>query len=181
MLDTMTATKVVGGFCGMLLIFLLGNWAAETIYGQGEGGHGDHEEQAYVIDTGDDEGHGASDGDDEDADEDGPDFAAALADADAGEGEKLWRACQSCHKLEDGANGVGPPLFGVVGRAVDSVEDFNYSGSLAAVADIWTPENLSEFIENPKEFAPGTKMTYRGMRDVEDRANLIAYLESIGN
>lgn len=71
-------------------------------------------------------------------------------------------------------------MNGVVDRAVSSVEGFGYSGSLIAVAQQWTPENLNAFLENPKGYAPGTAMNYRGLRKIEDRANLIAYLASIG-
>ena len=49
------------------------------------------------------------------------------------------------------------------------------------MADVWSPENLNGFLSNPSNFAPGTKMSYRGMGDIEDRANLIAWLESVGN
>lgn len=173
MLDTMTATKIVGSLCGMLLIFLLGGWAAETIYHTG-GGHGEHE-QAYTIDTGDE------DGGEEVVEEEAVPFAEVFAAADAGAGEQLWRACAACHKVEDGANGTGPHLYGVVGREVGTVDGFNYSGALKEVADVWTPENLNGFLENPRGYAPGTKMSYNGMRDVEDRANLIAWLQSQGS
>jgi cytochrome c len=67
-----------------------------------------------------------------------------------------------------------------VNRPVAFYDDFNYSGALVAVADVWTPENLNGFLENPRGYAPGTAMGYNGMRDVEDRANLIAYLATIG-
>ncbi len=173
MFDTMTMTKIVGGFCGMFLVFLLGNWAAETIYHGGAGGHGDGHQQAYSIDTGEEGDHGG-----EPAVE--VDFAAVYEAADASKGEGLFRACKACHKLEDGENGTGPHLYGIVGRAVDSVDGYGYSGSLAKVADVWSPEALSDFLANPKDFAPGTKMGYSGMKDIEDRANLIAWLSSIG-
>lgn len=172
MLDTMTLTKAGGALCGTLLVFLLGNWAAELLYST-ESGHGDHAEQAYVIDTGEDDGHG------EEAVEEGPSFAEVLAEADAGKGEKVFSKCKACHKLEDGANATGPHLYGVVGRAVGSVDGFGYSGSLVAVADVWTPENLDHFLENPKGFAPGTKMSFSGLKKIDDRANLVAYLDSL--
>jgi cytochrome c len=76
---------------------------------------------------------------------------------------------------------TGPSLYGVVGRDVGSVDGFNYSGSLSAVADVWTPENLNAFLENPRGYAPGTSMSYNGMRNIEDRADLIAYLDSLDN
>ncbi len=174
MFDTMTMTKTVGAFCGMLLIFLLGNWAAETIYHGGAGGHGDDHHQAYSIDTGEDD-HG---GEEEIAVV--VDFADVYAVATADEGEGLFRACRACHKLEDGANGTGPHLYGVVDRAVSSVDGFSYSGALVEVVETWTPEELNAFLENPRSYAPGTKMAYNGMKDIADRANLIAYLASIG-
>lgn len=174
MFDTMTMTKIVGGLCGTFLIFLMSKWAAETIYHVGETGHGGEHHQAYVIDTG-------SDGPVDPPVEAGPDFEVVYASADASKGESLFRACKACHKVEAGANGTGPTLYGVVGRPVDSIEGFNYSGALEAVADVWSPDHLNAFLENPKGYAPGTKMSYKGMSDVEDRANLIAWLDSLDN
>ncbi|KMK66769.1 cytochrome c family protein [Puniceibacterium sp. IMCC21224] len=168
MLDTMTMTKVLGGFCGALLIFLLGKWGAETIYHVG-GGHGDHT-QAYVIDTGSDD---AASGDAPEVD-----FDTLLASADVAKGEKVFGKCRACHKLEDGANATGPYLYGVVGRAVDTAAGYTYSGALEKVVDTWTPENLSHFLESPRGFAPGTAMSFNGLPKAEDRANLIAYLDS---
>ncbi|MEM9707792.1 MAG: c-type cytochrome [Pseudomonadota bacterium] len=172
MLDTMTATKAVAGLCSTLLVFLLGSWLAEEIYHMGDA-HGDHHEQAYTIDTGVEDDHGGE----EEAE---IPFAEVFAAADAAAGEKLWRQCQSCHRLEAGANGTGPHLAGIVGRNVSSADGFSYSGSLVAVADVWSPENLNGFLADPKGYAPGTKMSFNGIRDVGDRANLIAWLESLG-
>ena len=170
MFDTMTMTKAIGGFCGTFLVFLLGGWAAELIYHSGGGGHGDHHEQAYVIPVESNEA----------AEEvvEGPPFADIYALADAAAGEAAFRPCSSCHAV-DGTDGVGPHLNGVVNRAIGSVDGFGYSGNLVAVAEQWTPENLNGFLENPKGWAPGTAMAYNGMRKIEDRANLIAYLESL--
>ncbi|EKE44466.1 cytochrome c552 [Oceaniovalibus guishaninsula JLT2003] len=169
MFDTMTLTKIVGSFCGALLIFLLGSWVAEGIYYSGDG-HGE-EMQAYVIDTGEDE---ASD----EPVEEGPDFEVLLASADPSAGERVFGKCKACHKLEAGANAVGPYLHGVVGRPVDAAEGFNYSGALEKVVDVWTPDHLNHFLENPRGYAPGTAMSFNGLPDAEDRANLIAYLET---
>ena len=173
MFDTMTMTKVVGALCGTLLVFLLGNWVAESLYHVGADGHGDEHAQAYVIEVAEEGGEAG-----EEVVEVA--FADVYATADAAAGEGLWRNCRSCHALEDGVNGTGPHLYGVVDRAVGSVAGFNYSGALVAVAETWTPENLSGFLANPREYAPGTKMGYRGMADPQDRANLIAYLATIG-
>ena len=169
MFDTMTLTKIGGAFCGSLLVFLLGNWVAEELYSTG-GGHGGEHAQAYVIETGEDDS-GA-------AEEEGPDFATVLASADVESGARVFGKCRACHKI-DGSNATGPHLDGVVNRAVGSVDGFAYSGAMAAVAETWTPENLNGFLENPRGFAPGTKMTFSGLRKVEDRADLVAYLQSI--
>ncbi len=170
MFDTMTMTKTVGALCGTLLVYLLGSWVAETIYHTG-GGHGDDHAMAYVIEAEEETGS------DEPVAE--VDFAEVLASASAADGEGLWRSCRSCHALEPGVNGTGPTLYGVVGRDVAAVDGFGYSGALVAVADVWTPDNLNHFLENPKGYAPGTAMGYNGMRKIEDRANLIAYLDSL--
>lgn len=174
MFDTMTLTKIVGGFCGAFLVFLLGGFFAEFIYHE-PAAHGEGEvHQAYVVATGE-----AGQGESEAAAEEP--FGEIFAAADAVAGEKLFRQCQACHKVEEGANSTGPTLFGVVGRKVDAAAGYNYSGALSGAAETWTPEALNEFLTNPKTFAPGTKMTYKGMASVEDRANLIAWLSTQGS
>ena len=169
MFDTMTFTKVLGSFCGALLIFLLGSWAAESLYHVG-GGHGDDHQQAYVIDTGEDEGA-------EEVADAGPTFAQLYASADPGKGERVFNKCRACHQLDEGAHGTGPSLYGIVGKDVGAADGFGYSGSLKAVAEVWTPEELSAFLENPSSYAPGTTMGFAGLGKPEDRANVIAYLD----
>ncbi len=171
MFDTMTMTKAIGALCGTFLVYLLGAWLAEEIYHTG--GHGKDHAQAYVIEVAGAEGEV-----EEDVEEVPFEVIYASASAEAGEG--LWRSCRSCHALESGVHGTGPALYGVVNRPVAFYDDFNYSGALVAVADVWTPENLNGFLENPRVWAPGTAMGYNGMRSAEDRANLIAYLATIG-
>jgi cytochrome c len=167
MLDTMTITKAFASVCGAMLVLLLGGWAAEGLYNIEN--HGDDHVPGYAILI-EDEGEAAVE---EEVVEVA--FADVYATADAGAGERLWRQCSACHAL-NGNDGVGPHLNGVVNRPKGSADGFNYSDTLASMGGEWTPENLSSFIENPREYAPGTAMAYNGMRDVEDRANLIAYL-----
>ncbi len=172
MFDTMTLTKVLGAFCGAFLVFLLGKFVAEEIYASRVPHHGDEVVQGYLIDTG---------GDDAPAEEEsGPTFEEVYASADPGKGERVFNKCKACHQLEAGANSTGPYLHGVVGRDVSTAEGFGYSGALQAVADVWTPENLTAFLENPAGYAPGTSMGFSGLKSVEDRANVIAYLATIG-
>ena len=169
MFDTMTWVKALSGIFGTFLVFLLGGWAAEVIY-HGGGGHDGHD-YAYVI-------HAEEDGA-EAVEVEGPPFEEIYAMADPVAGEREFRACAGCHANEPGVNGTGPYLHGVVGRATGAAQGFAYSGSLSAVVDVWTPEALNLFLTNPGAYAPGTTMTYNGMRDEEDRANLIAYLDSL--
>ncbi|MGP6087469.1 c-type cytochrome [Antarctobacter jejuensis] len=167
MFDTMTFTKIVGGLCGALLIFLMGKWGAETLYHAG-GGHGGEEHAAGFAIT-------VSDTDEPEAEP--VDFATLMASADAGKGEKVWGKCRACHKL-DGTDATGPHLNGVVGREIGAVGGFGYSGALDQVGDVWSPENLNAFLESPKGAAPGTSMGFAGLNKPEDRVNLIAYLQT---
>ena len=171
MLDTMTFTKIIGGFCGALLIYLLGNWAAESFYHVGGHGHGEKHAYGYAIEVEEEEIV--------DEPEEEIDFAALMEVADVSKGAKVWGKCKACHKLEDGANATGPHLYAVVDREVSSVSGYNYSGALIKVADVWDIDSLNGFLENPKTYAPGTKMGFAGLKKPDDRANLIAYLDSV--
>jgi len=110
---------------------------------------------------------------------------AAHAQGDVAKGQKLYKACKSCHQVGEGAkNRVGPHLNGIFGRGAASDEDFRYSKSMArAGADglIWTQETLEAFVENPKALVSKTKMSYRGMKDEQDRLDLLAYLRTFSD
>jgi cytochrome c len=171
MFDTMTFTKILGGFCGAFLIYLLGGWVGDSLYSMG-GGHGGESHAAYVIEV--DAGGAAA----EEVEE--VDFATLYAAADAGKGEKVFKKCKACHTLEDGANATGPYLYGVLDRPMGAAAGFGYSGALTQVGDSWTVDALNAFIESPKKTAPGTTMSFKGISKPEDRANLIAYLATFG-
>ncbi len=180
-MNTTNLIKFGASAAGALLILLFANWAADAMYRVAEDtGHGYEEghepAQGYVIAAMDAADHG---GGDEAAPEVNFEEVYAAADAAAGEGE--FRACKSCHALEDGKNGTGPSLYGVVGRPIGSEPGFGYSDALLAMSgESWTPEHLNQWLTDPKAYVPGNKMTYKGMKDVGDRANLIAYLATIG-
>ena len=163
-MDTMILTIIASGVCGALLIMLLGKWVAEELYHMEV-----HGGQSYVIDT----------GVEDEAEEEVVEipFAEVFAVADIDKGEKVFNKCKACHKLDVGANGTGPYLHGIVGREVASADGFGYSGNLVAVVDVWSPEALDQFLANPSGYAPGTTMAYAGLKKLEDRANLIAYLD----
>lgn len=176
MFDTMTLTKFGGGLFGSLLVFMLGSWVADSIYITPEvHGESDHA-QAYVIEVASAEAEDSG----EPAEDPVALFAAAFAVADAAAGEGEFRPCAACHALVEGENLTGPYLYGVVGRAVGVAAGYeDYSGDLNNYAETWTPENLNLFLLNPKAFAPETGMNFGGIDDAQDRANLIAYLDSL--
>ncbi|MEM7237356.1 MAG: cytochrome c family protein [Pseudomonadota bacterium] len=102
--------------------------------------------------------------------------------ADVKKGAKVFRKCKACHKIEDGKNAVGPHLFGIVGRPVAGVDGYKYSKAMTGHADggtIWDPAELDAYLTNPKKYVKGTKMSFGGLKKDADRANVIAYLETI--
>ena len=103
-----------------------------------------------------------------------------LAEGDAAAGEKVFNKCKACHAVGDDAkNKSGPILNGIVGAAAGSVEGFKYSKALMAKAEeglVWDEESLSAFLEKPRKYLPKTRMSFAGLKDEEDRANVIAYL-----
>jgi cytochrome c len=171
MFDTMTMTKVLGAFCGSLLLYLLGTWGGELIYHSAGHKDGDHHAQGYMIEV-------ADGGVVEEEPEEVIDIATMMLSAEAEKGSKVYSKCKACHKQEDGANGTGPHLFNVVNRAIGIVDGYGYSDALATNGGEWDYDALDGFLENPKGWAPGTKMGFAGLKKAEDRANLIAYLET---
>lgn len=165
-MNTMEITKIVGAICGSLLVFLLFQLGAHAIFNT-------HSETvAFAVEGADTGGAGGAE-----AAED-VDVAGLVAAADVGKGEAVFKKCAACHKV-DGANAVGPHLNGVIGRAVASVADFAYSDGMHAHGGDWTPEEVFHFLANPKKDVPGTKMSFAGLPKPEDRANVIAYLETL--
>jgi cytochrome c len=102
-----------------------------------------------------------------------------LAKADVDKGKADTKVCQSCHNFEKGAGAkVGPPLYGVVGRAVASVPGFAYSDALKAKGGVWTYDDINKFITKPSAYASGTEMTYPGESDPFRRADILDYLRT---
>lgn len=98
---------------------------------------------------------------------------------DAAKGERLFVRCRSCHSVEAGANRVGPSLHGVIGRTAGSVDKFRYSPAMKASGTVWTDEAVFAFLEHPRKSMPGTYMSFAGLRDPQDRADMIAYLKTL--
>lgn len=114
-----------------------------------------------------------------------PDWGTVLPTADLAAGEAAFARCKSCHTIDAaGANGIGPNLFGIAGRATASHAGFAYSEAMTAHAGTnpnWTLDELDLFITAPGRHVPGTKMSFAGIRDTQTRVNLIAWLRSQGS
>lgn len=137
------------------------------------------EERAYPIDMAAMEASGEEAAE---AQEEAVALSEVLAMADAGAGETQARKCTACHTFEQGgANKIGPALWGVLGRDIAALPDFSYSAALSEKEGAWDYEALSAFIADPRGWAPGTKMTFAGIRDQEDRADLLLYLRSLSD
>ena len=165
-MNTMEITKIVGAICGSLLVFLLFQLGAHAIFNT-------HSETvAFAVEGAETGGTGGAE-----AAED-VDVAGLVAAADVSKGETTFKKCAACHKI-DGGDAVGPHLNGVVGRPVASIAGFAYSDGMNAHGGDWTPEQIFHFLANPKKDVPGTKMAFAGLPKPEDRANVIAYLETL--
>ena len=102
-----------------------------------------------------------------------------LASADPTKGEQVFKKCTACHNADKGgANALGPNLWGILGEPVGKGHGFPFSDALAGHGGTWDWNTLSEWLANPKKFAPGTKMTFAGLGNPEDRANVIAFLNA---
>jgi cytochrome c len=105
-----------------------------------------------------------------------------LANADVKRGENSAKKCQACHTFNKGGrNLVGPNLWGVVGRPRASEAGFNYSAAMKGKSGNWTIDDLNQFITNPRGFVPGTNMTFAGIPRGTERADVIAYLNSLSD
>lgn len=104
--------------------------------------------------------------------------AAMAGDVEAG--KKVYRKCKACHVVDKEKNRVGPHLVGVMGRAVASADGFKYSDAMTewGADKVWDDALFDAFLADPKGTVKGTKMSFRGLKKAEDRANVIAYIES---
>ena len=110
-------------------------------------------------------------------------IADRLAKADPSKGAETFKKCQTCHTINQGGpNGQGPNLYGVVGDHVAQGRGgFAFSSALQGIGGTWTFDKLDKWLTSPRQFAPGTKMTFAGLSDPQDRADVIAYLNSQGS
>jgi cytochrome c len=105
-----------------------------------------------------------------------------LANADPAKGQEIAKKCLTCHTFGKGEPAkVGPNLWGIVGNKHGHMEGFAYSEAIKSIDKPWGYEEINHFIDNPKAYAPGTKMSFAGLPKVEDRANVIAYLRTLAD
>lgn len=132
------------------------------------------EEMGYVIEGVEAEGEGG---------DTGPSLNTLLASADVAAGEKVFAKCAACHTInQGGANGIGPNLYATVGETIgEGKAGFVFSDALKGVGGTWTFEAMDHWLKSPREFAPGTKMTFAGLGNPVDRANLIAWMNTQGS
>ncbi|MHA7060625.1 c-type cytochrome [Azospirillum argentinense] len=109
-------------------------------------------------------------------------IAPLLAKADAAAGQSAAKACAACHSFDKGGpNKVGPNLYGIVGAPHGHLDGFAYSDAIKGKAGPWNYDELNHFFYDPKAYAPGTKMTFAGVKKDQERANIIAYLRSLSD
>ena len=109
-------------------------------------------------------------------------IATRLAAADVAKGADIFKQCTACHTInQGGASGIGPNLYAAVGKPHGHVPGFAYSDALKAVPGTWTFEALDSWLTSPRKYAPCTKMTFAGLSNPQDRANVIAYLNTLGS
>ena len=107
------------------------------------------------------------------------DISAILALGDVDHGKKVFKKCSACHSIKEGGkNNIGPKLWSVMFRPVASINDYKYSNALAEYKKEWTWEEMNGFLIKPKEWIPGTKMAFAGLKNEKDRASLILYMNS---
>lgn len=174
-MDSFELNKIAGAILGSLLFVMGLGFVADSIY------HGEVPETPGFIVEVPEEG-GAEVASKEEA---VTPFPILLASASAEDGEKVAKKCAACHTFDNGGgNKVGPNLWGIVGRAKGAIDGFRYSDTIAglgASGEVWSYENLNGFLENPKDYSPGTSMAFAGLRKPEDRANIVAYLRSLNS
>lgn len=170
-LEGIELNKVAAAVLLAGLIAMVAGKVANVVY-HGEG-HGEEPKRGYTI-AGAEEAPSAA----APAAETGPvDIAIFLAKADPARGEAIHKACLTCHGFEKGGPAkVGPNLYGIVGNKTAHMEGYAYSKALAGKQALWDFQSLSEFLTKPAKYLPGTKMAYAGIKDDQQRADLIAWL-----
>jgi cytochrome c len=172
-MDSFELNKILGAILGTCLGVLSINIAAGAIFAPGKPA-----KPGYEIAVPE-----QKPGDAKPAEQEKPQpIEQLLANADVGRGENSAKKCVACHTFNKGGpTRVGPNLWGIIGRAKAAESGFNYSAALKAKGGNWTIEELNQFVANPKGLVPATSMTFAGISRASERADLIAYLNSLAD
>jgi cytochrome c len=168
----------VGALLGTVFVLMSISIASEGIFNSEN-----PEKPGFIIAT---EDAGAAAGDAKKAAAPEMPVGVLLAKADAGKGQAIFKKCQACHDgTKGGPNKVGPNLWGVVGRPVASHPGFSYSAGMKDFSnggkETWTYENLFHFLKKPKDFVKGTAMGFAGLKKEDQRADLLAFLQTLSD
>ncbi len=171
-MDSFELNKIMGAILGTCLGLLSLNIAANAIFHPVKPAKPGYEIAVIEKPAGGDQKGAPAQQD--------PPIAELLAKADVARGQVSHNKCIACHTFDKGGrNLVGPNLYGVIGREKGSVAGFNYSAAFKKMMKgAWTPQEISDFVKNPKAMAPGTSMTFAGINRASERADLIAFLNS---
>ncbi len=172
-MDSFELNKILGAILGTCLVVLSMNIAAGAIFAPQKPAKPGYE---IVVPEKPGAGEPAKPAEPEQP------IEALLATADVGRGENAAKKCAACHTFNKvGRPLVGPNLWGIVGRPKASEAGFNYSAALKAKGGNWTVQDLNQFLANPKAAVPGTNMTFAGVPRGGERADIIAYLNSLSD
>lgn len=172
MMDSFEFTKFAGSVLAALLLIV----GAKTAIEIAMSGHG-HVENGYTLPAPKAEAAAAKGGEAAPAGFDAAKVVAMIGAAKPDNGAAVFKKCAACHTdTKDGANKVGPALWGVVGRPKASHAGFSYSDAMKAKGGNWTFDELAHFVHGPGAYVKGTKMAFAGISDPGDLADLLAYL-----
>lgn len=175
MMDSFELNKLIGAFLAIVFVVFSVSLVSDAVFST----HAP-ETPGYAIEVPETEGGGSE------VVEEGPSIAELLQTADAAAGEAVFRKCAACHTPDQGgANKVGPNLWDIVNRPIASHEGFSYSAAMREFSQggsvSWDFQHLSEFLKAPRSYVPNTAMAFAGIRNVQEEANLLAYLRTLSS